>query len=255
MAISLDSIKRNSIERAPFIVIHGPPGAGKTTFAAGAEKPIFIRAEDGLGALDVDAFPVANSYQDIIDSLAALFEDGHGYKTVVIDSLSALEPMIWARVAADAGVKNLEDIGFGKGYMYAMDYWQDITNACKGLAKRGITPILIAHSEIRKHDAPDADPYDRYQIKLHKRAFALMIEQADVIGFAHVPVHVKKSEESRNKAVRKGSHQLQITDSPAVVAKNRYNMPENVALDWDTFAESVPFYKANQTTNEEESNG
>ena len=250
MSISLDSIKRNTISRAPLIVVHGPPGAGKTYFAAHAPNPIVIRAEDGLGVLDVDAFPPAETYQDVIDALASLFDDGHGYQSVVIDSLSALEPLIWAQVARDAGVKNHEEIGYGKGYILAMDYWNDVMSACKALSHKGITPILIAHSAIVRYDAPDADPYDRYQIKLHKRAFALMVEQADVIGFANTPVHVKKSEEAKNKAVTKGKRQLQVSETPAVIAKNRYSMPDTVPLEWGAFAEHVPFHQATAPTTE-----
>ena len=128
---------------------------------------------------------------DVLDALASLYGE-HDYKTVVIDT-SALEPMIWAKVAQDHGGKSIEGYRFpGKGYIFAMDYWQDIVKACKGLALKGITPVLIAHSDIVKFDPPESEAYDRYQIKLHKRAFAYLYEQADVIGFAQNAIHVKK---------------------------------------------------------------
>lgn len=240
MAIDLSMIKKGGDHRPPIMVIHGEPGAGKTTFAANAPNPIFIRAEDGLGALEVDTFPEVTSINDVMEALAALYEDGHGYNSVVIDSASALEPMIWKQVAADHGKKSIEDIGFGKGYIYAMDYWRDLVTALKGLAKRGVMPIIIAHSDIVKFDGPEDDPYDRYQIKLHKRAFQHLYEQADIIGFAHVPVFVKKSDEAKNKAKAKGDRQLRLVESPAVIAKNRYSMPETVALDWVEFSTYLP---------------
>lgn len=243
MAISLDNIKRGGSKRAPITVIHGPPGAGKTTFAANAPSPVFILTEDGLGILDVPAFPTATGIKDVLEALAALYDE-HDYRTAVIDSLSALEPLIWAQVAADNGVKNIEDIGYGKGYTYAMDYWRDMVAACKGLAERGVAPILIAHSEIVKYDAPDTDAYDRYQIKLHKRAFQYLYEQADIIGFAFSPVYVKKTDdkEEKGKAKPKGGRQLRLAESPAIIAKNRYAMPESIELDWDAFAAHVPFF-------------
>ena len=245
MAISLSDIKRGGSDRAPFIVIHGPPGMGKTTFAASAPSPIFIRTEDGLGTLEVDTFPEMGGVQDVMDSLAALYEEGHGYSEVVIDSGSALEPMIWDQVAKDHGVNSIEDLGFGKGYVYAMNYWRDIVAACKGLSQRGITPILIAHSDIVKFDAPDTDAFDRYQIKLHKRAFQHLYEQADVIGFAHEPVYVKKdsAKDTKGKAKSSGGRQLRLIESPAVVAKNRYNMPETLPLNWNEFAAYLPAYR------------
>jgi len=247
MAISLSSIKKGGSERPPLMVIHGGPGLGKTTFAAGAPSPIFIRTEDGLGAQEVDTFPLAENVIDVMDALAALYEEGHGYQTVVIDSLSALEPLIWSAVAKDHGVANLEDIGYGKGYIYAMDYWRDLVKGCQGLAGRGMTPILIAHSEIVKFDSPDSDAYDRYQPKLHKRAAAHLTEQADIIGYAHVPVYVKKEEgSSKGKAKPKGERQLRLIEAPAAVAKNRYSMPETIPLDWDKLAATVPYYQASK---------
>jgi hypothetical protein len=33
-----------------------------------------------------------------------------------------------------------------------------------------MTIICLAHAEIKRFDAPDTEAYDRYQIKLHKRA-------------------------------------------------------------------------------------
>lgn len=244
MAISLDSIKKQGSDRAPLIVIHGSPGVGKTTLAASAPSPVFIRTEDGLGSLDVETFPESESIADVMDALAALYEDGHGFRTVVIDSLSALEPLIWARVARDHGADGIEGLGFGKGYIYAMDYWRDLVSACKGLARRGITPILIAHSEIVKFTSPDTDDYDRYQIKLHKRAFHHLYEQADIIGFAHEPVFIKKSDakDDHGKAKPKGGRMLRLAESPAVIAKNRYMMPDVVPLDWAEFSKHIPFF-------------
>ncbi len=247
MAIDLSTIKRGGSNRAPIIVVHGGPGMGKTTFAAHSPSPIFIRTEDGLGALEVDTFPEMRSINDVMEALAALYEDGHGYQSVVIDSLSALEPLIWAQVAQDHGVSSIEDMGFGKGYVYAMDYWRDMVAACKGLAKRHITPILIAHSEVVKFDAPDTDAYDRYQLKLHKRAAQHVHEQSDVIAFAHEPVYVSKAnqKDDKGKAKPKGERQLRLVEAPAVVAKNRYAMPETVPLDWPTFASHIPYYATN----------
>lgn len=242
MAVSLQSIMRGGSDRAPMVVIHSSPGMGKTTFAASAPDPVFIRTEDGLGDLNVNTFPLLASVQDVMDALASLYEDGHGFKTVVIDSLSALEPLIWDRVAQDHQVDSIEGLGYGKGYVYAMAYWREIVSACYGLAQRGVMPIMIAHSEVVKFDAPDADPYDRYQIKLHKRTFAHLYEQADVIGFAHEPVYVRKEndKDTKGKAKPKGERQLRVVQSPAVIAKNRYHMPETMPLDWDAFAAYLP---------------
>ena len=61
MAISLDDIKHGGDMKPPRILLYGVEGVGKTTFAACAPAPIFIRTEDGLGELEVPAFPLDRS--------------------------------------------------------------------------------------------------------------------------------------------------------------------------------------------------
>lgn len=242
MAISLASIRRGGSDRAPLVLIHGGPGIGKTTLAASAPSPVFVRTEDGLGNLNVEAFPVATSYEDVMEALAALYEE-HEFKTVVVDSLSALEPLIWTKVAADHAKKNIEDLGFGKGYIYALQYWQELIAALKGLATRGVMPLLIAHTDVVRFDSPETDPYDRFQIKLHKRAFQYLYEQCDVIGYATYPIAVRKNEGNAAKAgrgIQRGGRLVHLVEKPAYVAKNRYSMPETVPMEWESLAEYLP---------------
>jgi hypothetical protein len=251
MAFDLTSIQRGGSQRAPIITIHGTPGRGKTTFGASAPSPIFIRTEDGLGQLDVPTFPLCESFDQVMEAVAALYGE-HDFQTVNIDSLSALEPLIWQKVAADHGKDSIEDIGFAKGYIYALDYWRELMTALRGLASRGMTVVLIAHTDVVTFQSPETDPYDRYQIKLHKKAFAYLYEQADVIGFAHLPVFVRKqdADDKKGRGVAKGeTSMLLLQERPFAVAKNRYSMPESVALIWDEFAKHLPGASAPGSTN------
>lgn len=254
MAISLSSIQKGGSRKPPIIGLHGGPGIGKTTFAASAPAPIFIRTEDGLGTLTCDAFPVAQTWQDVIDALLALFASpDHGYQTVVVDSLSALEPLIWRQVAADAQKASIEDLGYGKGYVVALDYWQKFLNGIIALRdQQNVAPILIAHSEITRHDSPEVEPYDRYTIRLHKRAFALIYERADIIGFANWQTTTLRDKDltafqSKKDApkvinvrgISTGERLLHLVERPAYVAKNRYAMPETIPLSWGAFSDAL----------------
>jgi hypothetical protein len=132
--------------------------------------------------------------------------------------------------------------GFGKGYVAADQTWKRFLDALTSLRDRGMTVILIAHAEIKTFNAPDTEPYDRYQPKLHKRASALVQEWADIIGFAHQEVVVQKTETGFNKKVRRGTAAgriLSLHEQPAYLAKTRYPMPEQVALEWPVFAEHL----------------
>jgi hypothetical protein len=45
--------------------------------------------------------------------------------------------------------------------------------------ERGMGVVIAAHSEIKRFDSPDTEPYDRYQPKLHKGASAIVQEAMD----------------------------------------------------------------------------
>ena len=245
MAISLSSIQKGGTRKPPITVIHGSPGIGKTTLGASAPNPIFIRTEDGMGTLTCDAFPVAESLQDALDALTALYSDPkHGYQTVVIDSLSALEPLIWKRVAQDNNKQNVEDLGFGKGYVMALDYWTQFLSGVIALRdQQNIMPIMIAHSEVTRYDSPTSEPFDRYLIRLHKRAFALIYERADIIGFANWQTMIVKDDVGFNqkqaRGIGTGERLLHLVEKPAYIAKNRYGMPETIPLSWQSFSDAL----------------
>lgn len=267
MAISLASIKKGGSIKPPIMVIHGPPGVGKTTFAATANSPVIIPTEDGLGLLKTDAFPVCEDWQAMRGAMDALFTEKHGYTTVIVDSASALEPLIWAQVASDAGKTNIEDLGFGKGYILALDYWQEFLSGLIAMRdQQGVLPIVIAHSNVKRFDSPEVEPYDRYQIKLHERAFSLLYERADIIGFANwQTMTIRDKDPTAMKAkggadkvlnvrgIGTGERQLHLVGKPAYIAKNRYSLPETIPLSWPSFSEAlgVAFAAAEQqpTTN------
>jgi hypothetical protein len=69
--------------------------------------------EDGLASVDVKAFPLARSYDDVMSGIGALYQETHNFKTVVIDSLDWLEPLISARLCRDNRWKSIEDPGYG----------------------------------------------------------------------------------------------------------------------------------------------
>jgi len=125
----LENIQRGKVSLPPRILVYGTEGVGKSTFAAGAPKPIFIQTEDGLGEIDCERFPLVRTFDDVMNSIAALYTEPHDYGTVVIDSVDWLERIIWDRVCRDFPVKynSIEKVdgGYGKGYVHAMTHWRD----------------------------------------------------------------------------------------------------------------------------------
>lgn len=244
MAISLASISKNTTLAPPRIVLHGPQGVGKSSWAASAPGAIFLPTEDGLGRLEVDHFPLLASYTDAMDAIAALYQEEHEFNTAVVDTADWFEPMVWEATCAQHGWTDIEAPGYGKGYLAADVLWKRFLDGLNALrTERGMAIIVLAHSEIRAHNAPDTEPYDRYQIKLQKRASALLYEWADCVFFANFKTYTTESKSGFNKVTRRGvgtgERVLYTEERPAFLAKNRYGLPVELPLSWDAFANAL----------------
>src|ERR1041385_8249679 len=94
---------------APIVLLYGAEGRGKTTLACKFEKPIALLLERGLPrGITIDAIEGVTSYEHVIEALRELVHDARGYRTLVIDTLDALEPLLIADVCAKHGWKNIE---------------------------------------------------------------------------------------------------------------------------------------------------
>ena len=245
MAISLSSLKSTTALSPPRILAYGVAGVGKTTFATGADKPVVVPTEDGLGKIQVPHFPLARSFDAVMEALAALYSEPHDYKTVVVDSVDWLEPLVWQRACKDNGWRSIEDPGYGKGFIAALDLWRQYLDGLNALRdERGMTVIQLAHTDIKRFDSPEHEPYDRYVIKLHARASALLQEHSDIVLFANYRISTVKSEVGFNKKVTRalgsGERVLYTAERPAFLAKNRYGLPDMLPLDWQAFAAAMP---------------
>jgi len=245
MAISLASLKSTAVGAPPRILLHGVAGIGKTTFASQADRAVVVQTEDGLGSIKVPHFPLAKSFDAVMEALAALYSEAHEHKTVVVDSVDWLEPLVWERACRDNGWGSIEEPGYGKGYVAALDLWRQYLEGLNALRdQRGMTVIQLAHTDIKRFDSPEHEPYDRYVIKLHSRAAALLQEHSDVVLFANYRISTVKSDIGFNKKITRalgsGERVLYTAERPAFLAKNRYGLPDMLPLDWQAFAAAMP---------------
>ena len=256
MSFTLDSIiQANATWQPQKILLYSVQGLGKTTFASTFDTPIFIRTEDGASALDVPTFPnIITTFDEMEAAITALHGE-HPFKTVVLDSLDWLEPIIYAKQIAtmpfsEKGreVKNIEDYGFGKGYAMALDWWRYLMGGFDSLRfNRGMQIVLIAHSEVKRYDSPETDPYDRYGIKLHKGAFALWQEWADMVLFANYRTSIHAADVGFNKEIKRGEgageRVVYTEERPAYLAKNRWGLPPEIYIgkdkSWGAFHRSL----------------
>jgi len=165
----LDSISKPE-DRPVLVTILGDAGLGKTSLANTFPKPIFIRAEDGLQAIPLDqrpdAFPELTSVNDLWDQLKSLISEEHDYKTVVIDSVTALERLFIEHVV-ESDPKKPKSInqalgGYGNGTLAVGALHARVRKACGILNKKGLHVVFIAHADTETIDLPDGEPYTRY---------------------------------------------------------------------------------------------
>jgi hypothetical protein len=244
----LQTVQTGRSEKPRRVMLYGVHGIGKSTFGAMAPNPIFIQTEDGVGNLDCARFPLSGTYDDVMEAIASLYSDPHEFKTVVIDSLDWLERLIWTKVVQVRGpankskVESIEDFGFARGYVYALDFWKEILDGLSALRnERGMMVIVIAHAKIERFENPETDAYDRYSPRLNKHASALVQEWCDEVLFATYKVHTRQTDEgfenTRTRGIGAGDRILRTTERPAHMAKNRLNLPEEMPLDYRVYAQ------------------
>lgn len=227
---------RNSLP--PRVIVHGPQGIGKSTFAASAYNPVFLAFEDGLSGIEVDAWnegrPI-KTWAETKEAFAALRDADYG--TVVLDSLDWLEGVIHAEIAKRNGKNAIDEIAYGKGFGEALILWGEVINELDWLrANKGMASILIAHTQVKRFESPESEPWDRFELKCHKNASAKLVEYADIVGFAHEETAIKKENNGfnvRTRGISTGRRLLRVVGSAAVVAKNRYDLPEVLPLEWN----------------------
>jgi len=220
----------------PRIVLHGIHGIGKSTWAAGAPAPIFIQTEDGLVNIDVPHFPVARSLDEVFDYMAMLINEKHEYKTVVIDTADWLEKLIWQAVCTDNNVKSIENIGYGKGYIFSMNHWEKFYSGLDALRNKGMAIVVLAHNEVKSYNPPDGESYDRYAIKLNKTAAAKLEEWADMVLFAGFSVVVNAD---TKKIVNSAERVIHTTNKPAWRAKTRYTLPDTLPMNFNELIKEI----------------
>lgn len=251
----LASIRRGRMPMPPRILLAGTEGIGKSTFAAKAPNAIFIPTEDGLNEIDCAKFSwmdngveryKANTFEEVRNAALAIATQAHDFSTLAVDSVDWLERLIWDNVSRRFGKKNIEDIGYAKGYIYALDEWRELLEIFEKCRARGMAIVLISHTKIEKFEDPEFPTYDRYSPRLHKHAQALLTEWVDAVLFATRRMTMKKeSKDSDSREIAQpvgaagGERIIKTTGSPTCIAKNRYNLPPEIPLSWDSFNEHL----------------
>jgi hypothetical protein len=99
--------------------------------------------------------------------------------------------------------------------------------------------LLIGHAQIKSFQDPELPTaYDRYQLKINDKAAALVREAADAVLFARFETELVKVS-GKARARGEGVRVMYSESRPAFDAKNRFNLPFCMPLDWKTFGDAI----------------
>ena len=237
--MSILSTVSKPADRPVIVTICGDSGLGKTTLACTFPNPIVIRAEDGLQAIPVknrpDAFPVLTGPEMLWEQLKGLIHEEHEYKTLIVDSVTALERM-FSQYVVDTDPKKPKGIqqalgGYGAGRDAIAAMHARLRKAAGILAeKRGMNTVFVAHADTSRIEPPDDDAYMRYTLRLHEKSMPAYVDDVDVVGFLKLETFTT-GEGERKKAISDGTRVLITHATAANVSKNRFGITEPINVE------------------------
>lgn len=238
-------ITRGVQRGAQRVCIYGPEGIGKTTLAAQFPNPLFIDTEGSTRHIDVARLPDPTSAAMVQEELDWIINQRQApCQTLVIDTADWLEKLIKQQIMDTLQIKSMEQMSYGKAYVYVWEDFGRILAQCDRIIKNGINVVFTAHAALRKFEQPDElGAYDRWELKLQNSAksniCAMLKEWADLILFCNYEIHTYKTDDDKVKASG-GQRVMYTSHHPSWDAKNRHGLPEKVPMSFSSIASIFP---------------
>lgn len=220
------------------VVVYGPEGIGKSTFASKFPDPVFIDTEGSTKDMDVARFEKATSWQMLLEQCNYLRDNPSVCRTLVIDTIDWAEQMCIKQICDKHNKDGVESFGYGSGYVYIREEFGKFLNRLEEVVERGVNVVLTAHAQIRKFEQPDEmGAYDRWELKLGKKTSSqtspLVKEWADMLLFANYKtLSVSVDDKGKKHKAQGGRRVMYTTHHPCWDAKNRYGLPDECEFDY-----------------------
>ncbi|MDO4318296.1 MAG: AAA family ATPase [Lachnospiraceae bacterium] len=236
-------IIRGRQKKAQKVVIYGPEGIGKSTLASQFPEPVFIDTEGSTARMDVARFEAPSSWNMLLQYIRYV-RDERPCKTLVIDTADWAEQMCIRDFCAQKQISGIEDIGYGKGYVYVAEEFGRMLNLLDEVLAVGIHVVITAHAQMRKFEQPDEmGAYDRWELKLSKKAAPMLKEWADMVLFCNYKTYVinvdgQGAQKGKNKA-QGGKRVIYTAHHSCWDAKNREGLPDEMEMSFASLASVI----------------
>lgn len=241
-------ITRGKQPGAQKVVLYGPEGIGKSTFASKFPEPVFIDTEGSTRHMDVARLPKPSSWTMLLDDVKYIRDTPGVCGTLIIDTLDWAEALCTQHVCDTAQKKGIEDFGYGKGYVYVAEEFGRLLNLLDEIIDRGVNVLGTAHAKMRKFEQPEeTGAYDRWEMKMSKNVAPLVKEWSDALLFANYKILTVRSGEDKKKVKAQGGRvretnscgHMYTAHHPCWDAKNRWGLPEEVEFDYSSIAPHI----------------
>ncbi len=216
------------------VVVYGPEGIGKTTFANNFPQPVYIDTEGSTNFIDSQKLPDPTSWTMLLEELEYLKSTSGIARTVVIDTMDWAENLAKQHLMAKNNWDAIDASSYGTRYVALADEIGKLLNKLSELVELNYNVVLLAHSETKKHELPDElGAFDRYVLKLERRDASLVKEWADMILFANFKTTVITDSKTNSKKATGGQRVMYTTHKPTWDAKNRLGLADELPFDYE----------------------
>lgn len=232
----LSRVTSGIVDRPVSLMVHGGPGVGKTTFAAGAPDPFFIDCDNRTAHLNIRRVK-PESWEEVLEVFRLVAKGDLKCGTLVVDTIDHAEILLHRDLCKAHNVTSIEEVGggYGKGYVAALGEWRRFGVAMDAIRARGVGLVLLAHNQVRAFQNVGGEDYQRLELKLDKRAHNFLRERVDGVGYASFDTQIVKNKDGKAKAKTSGRATLSFAPSAAVETKRFGAFPVTCDLSWESF--------------------
>ncbi len=216
------------------MVVFGPSGVGKSTFACAAPGVLALDYEQGLDEIGPARATGASSWQASLALVREACSGAGDHQTVVVDTIDRLEDQATDEVCR-IGVKgesmpDLGAFGYGDGFEALLAKWRELLFVLESAREKGRQVILVAHVQSKIQDDPMLGNYSKFIAALSKRCWGATHRWADAVLFAQYEQGMIDG-----RVVMTGERILRTVAGSGYDAKNRWGLPPVLPLSWSAF--------------------